>query len=89
METATLGRLQVETEGAWQLQAAKNKLVRRGSRIQRTDVACVFKLGRRELSGSRLRRREVNAYSHWVDKTWSLGGQFQSLGGHMPTQLTS
>ena len=39
MEAATLGRLQIGTEGAWRLQAAVSVLVRRGSIIQRTDGA--------------------------------------------------
>ena len=32
--------------------------------------------------------RLASALSHWVGKSWSLGGQMQSLGGHLPTQLT-
>ena len=44
---------------AARLKAAELELVRRGSRIQRLKKLGASKLGRRELIGSRLGRREV------------------------------
>ena len=68
MEAGTpLGLLQAGTGkhgGSRPWSMAKFEMVRRGSRIQRTQLTVlgVSKLRRRKLSGSRLERREVNEY---------------------------
>ena len=61
-----MGLLQAGTEEAWgsRMQSMTQlEMVRRGSRIQKTQLTVfgVSKLGRRKLSDSRLGRREVDA----------------------------